>query len=106
MSHRCHVKKKVVGFADQLPAVAVSVSPPRSTPKIVGNDVFAGQSETGAAATAAVWSETAVAVPTAVVAVTDTRTVLPTSIHVAMYVCPVAVGTSVQVWPDASQRCH
>ena len=61
---------------------------------------------TPAQLTTAVGSETAVVVPAALLAVTATRTVEPTSAPPSVYVAAVAPGTSTQVAPAESQRCH
>ena len=62
-----------------MPAAAVSVSPTRGVPAMDGGTVSTGVSA-GAAATAAVGAEFAVAEPAAFDAVTATRTVAPTSL--------------------------
>ena len=60
----------------------------------------------GSAATTAVWSDVACALPAPLVAVTRTRIVRPTSAGVSVYVVPVSPGMSAQFEPAASQRCH
>src|SRR4051794_41405429 len=54
----------------------------------------------------AVAPEGALSLPPAFVAVTTTRTVLPTSTGTRSYVAAVAPVMSAQLAPAASQRCH
>jgi hypothetical protein len=50
--------------------------------------------------------ESALTAPEAFVAVTSTRTVLPASAVVSVYVWPVAPEIDAQLAPLLSQRCH
>ena len=73
-SHRTHWKTNVACEPLHVPAWAVSVSPSRAVPEIVG-----GLVETGAAGFTDAGAEAASARPAAFVAVTTTRTRLPLS---------------------------
>src|SRR5579862_8259252 len=86
---RCHAKLYVIGSVPlQAPLSAVSVWPSWVVPEIVGGDVFVTLTVVAAAGVAAV--ATAVAtevteiVPSALVAVTTTRRVLPMSCFASM----------------------
>ena len=59
-----------------------------------------------AAATAAVWSDSAEAEPSAFVAVTRTRIVWPASAPTSVYVFCVPFGTLTQLLPPPLQRTH
>lgn len=63
----------------QVPLSAVSVWPSWAVPEIVGGDVLAGLAVVAAAVATAVAAEVAVTVPSAFLAVTTKRSVLPTS---------------------------
>jgi hypothetical protein len=69
-----------VGLFDQLPFVAVSVSPCPALPEITGSALFAG----AGGSTTAVGIEVALADPPALLAVTVTSIVLPTSLDTAV----------------------
>src|SRR3954469_20332998 len=87
LAQRCHWWLKLSGAVPaQVPVVAVSVRPSRAVPLITGTVLFAG----GSAATAAVCVERAVLEPAVLVAVTETRTVDPTSAGPSLYDWPIA----------------
>src|SRR5688572_20640643 len=93
MSHRCHWKANEVGAPLHVPSSAVSSSPTRAVPEIVGRDVFRGAPPP---VTRAVASERALAAPSAFTAVTRTRIVWPTSSAASRYVRSVAPRTAAQ----------
>jgi hypothetical protein len=78
------------------------VAPSCAVPAKVGAAVLAG----AAGSTASVAALSAAVAPAALVAVTTTRTVWPTSAGESAYVEPVAPVTSTQPAPSASQRRH
>jgi hypothetical protein len=83
-SQRRHWYVNVIGGVPfQVPFEAVSVWPSCGVPSIVGGAVFDGGC--GGGATAEVTAETAVADPTALVAVTATAIPSPTSASVGVY---------------------
>lgn len=85
-----------------MPGPAVRVCPSCRVPEIVGPDRSSG----GAATTTAVCAEVAEALPAEFLAVTSTRTVLPTSAFVSLYVLEVAPVIWVQLDPVLSQPSH
>jgi hypothetical protein len=85
---------------------AVSVWPTTALPLIAGSAVFTGAVATGAAATRAVWPDTAVAEPPAFVAVTATRSVNPASPLATAYDAAVAPLMAAHDAPELSQRRH
>jgi hypothetical protein len=85
---------------------AARVWPTTALPLIAGSAVFAGGVATGAAATKAVWLDTAVVDPPAFVAVTATRSVNPTSPLATAYDAAVAPLRFEQAAPALSQRRH
>src|SRR3954452_19467535 len=102
LSHCCHWYENV-GPSAHTPGSAVSVSPTTGLPEIVGFEVFRG------AAFPEITSlgfEIAVAEPSALRAVTCTRTVLPTSASVSLYVVFVWPAMSPQESPSRVHRCH
>src|SRR5437868_4682778 len=76
----------------QPPVDAVSVAPARASPDTAGSAVLAG----GGGSTSSVGWEDAVPEPTAVEAVTATRSLVPTSALPATYVVEVAPASSEQ----------
>src|SRR3954447_16822345 len=88
----------------QLPLLPVRVLPSFVVPLIPGATVFFGAWPV--AWTTFVGRETATPLPDAFVAVTWTRTRLPTSVLVSVYCREVAPEMALQFPPDASQRCH
>ena len=101
---RRHWKAYEIGAVPvQAPVDAVSVCPSVAVPEIVGGAVFAGGA---AAATWAVCADSAVLEPAALVAVTSTRTVVPTSAEPSVYVDAVAPPMSLHDEPPASQLRH
>src|SRR4051812_47625731 len=102
-SQRRHwIAKLTVGVPVHVPRSSVSVSPSRAVPPMVGATVLAGA--TGSTRPAA--PDVAAVDPAALVAVTITRVVVPTSAGVSRYVAAVAPATSVQFAPAVSQRRH
>jgi hypothetical protein len=93
-----------LGLPVQSPTDAVSVCPSRGVPEIAGSATFAGAAT--AAVTTVVGCELAAAEPPALVAVTTTRRVLPTSEACNTYVASVAPAMSRQLAPLASQSRH
>ena len=101
-SHRSHWNANDgEGEPVHAPAEAVSVEPRIAVPAIEGRPVFDGN-----VAMSAVAADVALAVPAALVAVTRTRSVPPTSAACRTYVAAVAPAMSTQFEPAASQRCH
>ena len=70
-----------MGLPDQTPVEALNNCPTTALPLIAGRLVFAGG---GGWPTTAVWAETAVVLPPALLAVTATRSVAPTSAAVSV----------------------
>src|SRR5690349_1547632 len=104
---RCHWYVSVgAGTPVQVPGSAVSVSPATAEPLTDAATVFAGAA--GAAETAAVSSDAAVALPELFVPAMTTRTYAPTSSSTRRYVAPVAppMSTHVPRSPLSLQRCH
>ncbi len=92
----------------QVPGFAVSVWPAWGVPEIVGGDVFFGAN---AATTIAVAFDTATPLPSALVAVTRTRIVKPTSALRSRWLFVVAPAIAAQFDPFpfppfAGQRSH
>jgi hypothetical protein len=75
-------------------------------PEIVGGAVFLGAELDVAGATTAVWADSAVAEPSALVAVTRTRIVFPESAPTSVYVLCVPFETFTHELPPALQRTH
>src|SRR5919201_6343433 len=90
VSQRRHWYANDGAVPDQVPGSAESVSPWRAVPATVGAVTLDG----GSAATTAVASEVALVLPAALEAVTDTRTVPPTSAARSAYVAPVSPAMS------------
>ena len=76
----------MLSFPLHVPDVAVSVSARRAVPDTTGETVLTGPAAVTVAVGLLVW----LALPSALVAVTSTRTVAPTSATVSTYVAPVA----------------
>ncbi len=87
----------------QVPLSPVSFWPSWAVPEIVGGAVFLG---TAFAETTAVWADCAESEPSALVAVTRTRIVLPTSAPTSVYVFKVPLATLAQLSPLLLQRSH
>jgi hypothetical protein len=85
-----------------VPTAPVSICPSFTVPAIEGATVFAGAS----AATFALAAELAEAEPAALLAVTLTRMVSPTSPAARVYVGPVAPTPFSQLPPLVLQSCH
>ena len=100
---RCHWYVNDVAPPVQVPFDAVSSSPTRGVPEIVGFPVFTGAERDE---TTSVGAEFAVDWPSAFFAVTWTRTVWSASAEVRVYVWLVAPVMSAQPVPSAPQRCH
>ena len=86
-----------------MPVLAVSVEPSAVVPLIAGGVVTVGAA---ADETTAVGAHVACADPSALVAVTATRMVLPTSAVTSAYVCVVAPVIAEHVSPFWLQRLH
>ena len=78
--------------------------PTCAVPEIVGGEVFAGGAP--ADCTTAVAAEKSLTLPAALVAVTRTRIVVPTSPVVTAYVDTVAPAIGPQSVPVGAQVCH
>src|SRR5438477_10534694 len=91
---RCRWNAYEVGLPLQLPVEAVSVCPTRVVPEIVGTAVFFGAAFATAGATASVAFDSAVAEPSAFVAVTRTRIACPASAPVSVEVLLVGPVTA------------
>ena len=87
---------------DHVPALADNVCPSAVEPETIGSAVFAGAS----AATTPVTADVAEDDPVELLAVTTTRSVVPTSPWPSAYVAPVAPATFAHAPPDALQLCH
>ena len=79
------------------------VWPTCAVPEIVGRTVFRGADESEMIG---LGCEFAVSLPSALDAVTSTRTVLPTSAEVSLYDFDVAPAMSAHAAPLLEQRCH
>src|SRR3954454_21604605 len=95
------------GAADvpvQVPALTVRVLPTWAVPLTAGRRVAAG----GAGLTLALAAELAATVPSALVALTTTRSAWSTSSPVRRYVGAAAAAAAIaaQPVPSAAQRCH
>src|SRR5919198_1486440 len=101
-SHFCHWYVKIGFEPVQSPGRAVSVPPTTGVPEIVGGRTFFG----AAAPTTGVGSDVPGAEPSGVVAVTVTRTVLPTSPEASLYVPAVLPAMFVHPPPPEPQRFH
>jgi hypothetical protein len=104
VSQRLHWYANPIGWTPfHEPGDAVSFSPSRDVPEIVGRAEFSGAC---AAATTDVRPEIAAAAPAEFVAVTDTRSVWPTSAEATTYVWLVAFRIGEQFAAALSQRVH
>src|SRR5215210_6367580 len=92
--HRCQ-RYVNVGLPVHVPSAAVSVWPSCGMPLIVGGEVLLGAAP-GAACTIAVATEVALLEPAALLAVTTTRIVMPTSAAPSTYVWLVPPPMSAQ----------
>jgi hypothetical protein len=106
LAQRSHWAVSVIGpLPLQVPPLVVMTPPTRRVPVSAGAVRFAGA--TSGAGTRAVVAEAALAVPFAFVAVTRTRSALPTSAVCGAYVAAVAPVIAVQeVAAVVVQRCH
>src|SRR6185436_6138498 len=107
--HRCHCRASDTASL-QTPSSAASVSPTTAAPTIDGGTTADG-GKTGAAtgagaATVAVAADVEDAVPSALVAVTTTSSVEPTSSLDGVYSAAVSPARSAHAAAVASQRCH
>ena len=91
----------------QAPAVALSVWPCRVVPLIAGAELFeGGVTKVAGPGTTPVAAEVAIAAPTELLAVTDTRTVFPVSVVAMTYAGPIAALIGAHEAPAASHCCH
>src|SRR3954451_10198789 len=100
---RCHWKPNEVGVGDQVPRETRISSPTVGVPLTAGLVPFVGPDFES---TTSVASEFANALPSALPAVTTTRSVRPTSPAAGTYVCFVAPAMSAQVRPSEVHRRH
>jgi hypothetical protein len=102
-SHRCHCRAVVDGVGDQVPVVAESSSPAAAVPLSAGLTVFSGplSDEVGF-----VGCDGAVALPSALIAVTSTLSACPTSPGTVLYVRSSAPAMSPHALPSIAHRCH
>jgi hypothetical protein len=100
---RCHCRPYDVGDGDQLPFETLSVSPTVAEPLTAGRTVFDGPFFE---LTGSVESETAAVRPSALTAVTTTRSAWPTSDVTGVYVFEPAPLMSPQERPSDAHRCH
>jgi hypothetical protein len=100
---RCQTRVYVIGVVpDQVPLPDVSTEPTEALPEMVGAVVFTGAPPV----TTAVAADSAVAEPSALVAVTATRIVDPTSAETSAYELFVAPVIAAQEAPTLLQRLH
>src|SRR5262245_40030417 len=92
----------VVSASVHSPVFAVSVCPSRASPVTAGAVVLAG----AAGSTSGLAAERALVVPPALLALTRTRMVEPTSSWSSVYVLSSSLASGTQLEPDPSQRCH
>jgi hypothetical protein len=103
VSHRCHWRENEVGVGDHVPFETRSSSPTAAVPLSTGLTEFVGPDF---ASTTSLGSDGAPVLPSALPAVTTTRTAWPTSPVTSVYVFSVAPVMSPQPAPALLQRCH
>src|SRR2546425_907721 len=102
-SRCCHWYLKLVGLFVHVPWCSVSVWPCWAVPLIVGGEVLVG---TGGTTTAVAAEVAGAPGPVALLAVSCTLIVWPTSPGAGVYVCAVAPEIAAQLLPAVSHCCH